>query len=82
MERQTEPLINQNTKKKKEKKKEENQKTTMAYTYIEIKERIEREKKKRTSRRKRWETRKHHCTGHRRRVTAGKAIGMDGGKFS
>ena len=56
MERQTEPPINPKAKKKEEEEKGENQKTSMACIGVEIKERIGREKKKRTSRRKRWET--------------------------
>ena len=51
----------------------------MAYTYIEIKERIEREKKSRPQGEKDG---KRHCTAHRRRVTAGKVLGTDEGKFS
>ena len=51
----------------------------MACICIEIKERIEREKKSRPQGEKDG---KRHCTAHRRRVTAGKVLGTDEGKFS
>ena len=51
----------------------------MACICIEIKERIEREKKSVPQGEKDG---KRHCTTHQRRVTASKTLGTDGGKFS
>ena len=50
----------------------------MACICIEIKERIEREKKSIPQGEKDG---KHHCMAHRRRVTASKTLGMDRWKF-
>ena len=51
----------------------------MACICIEIKERVEREKKSVPQGEKDG---KRHCTAHRGRVTASKMLGTDGGKFS